>query len=218
VSRVFGLVFLAVLSIGAAFAVPPSKTTPAHKAAQVSAHPAAKIPAVSHAIPRYSGSTLAKTQTAAKAPANTGLRLRTVSTRTISSRTAHGKTIRGSHIVARAAVPSFQSHPDEDRYREIQQALTEKGYFKGEVNGQWGDDSVTALQKFQLDNKLPDIYTDGKINSLSLIGLGLGPKHGDHASEQLPAAPASMPIPSAPTELGPAVSTTSSVLPPPQSN
>jgi putative peptidoglycan binding protein len=75
---------------------------------------------------------------------------------------------------ARKRGPSYQLHPDPERYQEIQKALADRGYFKGEVNGQWGDDSIDALKRFQADQKLPD---DGKINSLSLIGLGLGPKH-----------------------------------------
>lgn len=75
---------------------------------------------------------------------------------------------------ARKRGPSYQLHPDPERYREIQRALADRGYFKGEVNGRWGDDSTDALKRFQADQKLPD---DGKINSLSLIGLGLSPKH-----------------------------------------
>lgn len=75
---------------------------------------------------------------------------------------------------ARKSGPSYQLHPDPQRYQEIQKALADRGYFKGEVNGHWGDDSVDALKRFQADQKLAD---DGKINSLSLIGLGLGPKH-----------------------------------------
>lgn len=75
---------------------------------------------------------------------------------------------------ARKRGPSYQLHPDPERYQEIQKALADRGYFKGEVNGKWGDDSTDALKHFQADQKLPD---DGKINSLSLIGLGLGPKH-----------------------------------------
>ncbi|MFL6351659.1 MAG: peptidoglycan-binding domain-containing protein [Bryobacteraceae bacterium] len=89
---------------------------------------------------------------------------------------------------ARKRGPSYQLHPDPERYQEIQKALAERGYFKGEANGQWGDDSVEALKRFQADQKLPD---DGKINSLSLIGLGLGPKH-DGASVT-PAAGAASP-------------------------
>lgn len=91
------------------------------------------------------------------------------------------------HSGRRAAPgPSYQLHPDPQRYQEIQKALADKGYFKGEVNGVWGADSVDALQRFQADRKLPN---DGKISALSLIALGLGPKHDSVASE--PAAPSS---------------------------
>jgi peptidoglycan hydrolase-like protein with peptidoglycan-binding domain len=76
--------------------------------------------------------------------------------------------------VSRVRKPASQVHPDPERYKEIQQALADKGYFKGDVNGQWGDDSVSAMKQFQADQKLPD---DGKISAPALIGLGLGPKH-----------------------------------------
>ena len=63
--------------------------------------------------------------------------------------------------------------PTPERYREIQQALTEKGYFGGAADGNWGPESVDALKRFQHDQNLTE---DGKIGSLSLIALGLGPK------------------------------------------
>jgi peptidoglycan hydrolase-like protein with peptidoglycan-binding domain len=84
----------------------------------------------------------------------------------------------------RAAASSYQSHPDPERYQQIQQALAERGYFKGQVDGNWGDDSVEALKKFQADQKLE---SDGQINSLTLIGLGLGPKHDIGALSAPPA-------------------------------
>ena len=60
-----------------------------------------------------------------------------------------------------------------ERYKEIQQALASKGYLQGESTGEWGPDSVDALKRFQTDQSL---MADGKIGSLSLIALGLGPK------------------------------------------
>ncbi len=84
------------------------------------------------------------------------------------ARTRSGKTVHSRH----AAAPSYQLHPDPERYQEIQKALADRGYFKGEANGVWGDDSVDAMKRFQTDQKLED--TDGKIDALSLIGLGLG--------------------------------------------
>ena len=68
---------------------------------------------------------------------------------------------------------SYQQAPTADRYKEIQQALAEKGYFKGSVDGNWGADSVDALKRFQAEQSLDP---DGKVGSLSLIALGLGPK------------------------------------------
>jgi peptidoglycan hydrolase-like protein with peptidoglycan-binding domain len=92
-------------------------------------------------------------------------------------------------------------HPDPERYQQIQQALADKGYYKGPVNGEWGDDSVSALKNFQADRKIDD---DGKINAPSLIGLGLGPKH-DGSSGRVESPPpagidplASVPAPAEP--------------------
>jgi hypothetical protein len=98
--------------------------------------------------------------------------------KTASAKSASSSHKRTTHArgrrARRAPAPAYQLHPDPTRYAEIQKALADRGYFKGEVNGQWNDDSVDALKRFQADQKLEP---DGKINSLSLIGLGLGPKH-----------------------------------------
>jgi Putative peptidoglycan binding domain len=85
---------------------------------------------------------------------------------------SHGKRGHGSHAVQRG--PSFQTVPTPERYQEIQSALASHGFYKGEANGTWGPDSVEALKAFQTSQNLPN---DGKISSLSLIGLGLGPAH-----------------------------------------
>jgi peptidoglycan hydrolase-like protein with peptidoglycan-binding domain len=81
---------------------------------------------------------------------------------------------------------SRQLSPTPDRYREIQQALVEKGYLKGEPSGRWDDVSADALRRFQQEQNLEPT---GKINSLSLIALGLGPRH-DSAAVAPPRVPA----------------------------
>jgi peptidoglycan hydrolase-like protein with peptidoglycan-binding domain len=111
-----------------------------------------------------------------------------------SSGQVHGRT-RGRRYARRAPAPSYQLHPDPERYQQIQQALADRGYFKGQVNGQWSDDSVDALKRFQADQKLDP---DGKINALSLIGLGLGPKHDGSSLASAPSAPAVVPPPTGP--------------------
>ena len=95
---------------------------------------------------------------------------------TAAEKTAPPKT---SKKPARA---KSQSTPSTDRYKQIQEALASKGYLsQDQANGQWGDASVDALKRFQADQK---IESTGRINSLSLIALGLGPKH-----EATPAGP-----------------------------
>ena len=106
--------------------------------------------------------------------ANTAKSSQAKSIKTSSSKagvTRHKAVARSRHAVPR---PTYQLHPDPERYQQIQQALADRGYFKGQVNGEWGDDSVDALKRFQADQKLDD---DGKISALTLTGLGLGPKH-----------------------------------------
>ena len=81
-----------------------------------------------------------------------------------------------------------QLTPTPDRYREIQDALASKGYLKSEdANGTWNQNSVDALKKFQTEQNLDPT---GKINSLSLIALGLGPKRDTvAAASPLPKPP-----------------------------
>ena len=72
-----------------------------------------------------------------------------------------------------AVVHHSPQQPAPERLKEIQQALASKGYFDGEPDGAWGASSIVALKHFQHDQNLQE---DGKIGSLSLIALGLGPK------------------------------------------
>jgi hypothetical protein len=96
-----------------------------------------------------------------------------------SRKPTHSSATKRQRVQRHSTTPTFQLHPDPARYQEIQKALADRGYFKGEVNGVWGPDSVEALQRFQADQKLPN---DGKINALTLIALGLGPKHNSIAT------------------------------------
>ncbi|MGP8243159.1 MAG: peptidoglycan-binding protein [Bryobacteraceae bacterium] len=79
-----------------------------------------------------------------------------------------------------------QVAPSPERYKEIQDALVSRGYLQPEqATGAWDQNSVDALKRFQAEQKLE---SSGKINSLSLIALGLGPKH-----ESPPAKPVADP-------------------------
>jgi hypothetical protein len=124
-----------------------------------------------------------------------------------------------SKTTARPAPPPVRHYtpqqPTTDRFKEIQQALSDRGYFKGQVDGQWGQESVDALKQFQSEQKIDE---DGKINSLSLIALGLGPhrnlppSQAAHATLSSPRPPSAQltPQPTPPTETAPAEASTGS--------
>lgn len=102
-----------------------------------------------------------------------------------SSKKTSGKQASSKQAAARYR-RSTQKEPAPERYKEIQQSLADKGYFAGPVNGAWGSDSVEALKRFQRDQNIGD---DGKIGSLSLIALGLGPKRGAEKAENSETSP-----------------------------
>lgn len=129
------------------------------------------------------------TVTAKKAPAkkttsraaSSKKRSRTGS-KTTSKKKVSSKKTRGRKTTARNW-RSRQLAPTPERYREIQQALIDKGYLTAEATGRWDQASIDALRRFQQEQKLEPT---GKINSLSLIALGLGPKYDTSAAVALP--------------------------------
>jgi hypothetical protein len=124
---------------------------------------------------------------ASRTPAKKGAKA-TAATATSSGKATTAKTTKAAgHRKGKSARGPSRSHqqaPSPERYKEIQQALASKGYLQGEPTGEWGPDSVDALKRFQTDQNL---MPDGKIGSLSLIALGLGPKRLSAKSD--PAAP-----------------------------
>jgi peptidoglycan hydrolase-like protein with peptidoglycan-binding domain len=102
--------------------------------------------------------------------------------------------------VAANSLRSRQMAPTPDRYREIQQALIDKGYLKSEANGVWDTQSEDALRQFQTERNLSPT---GKLSAASLIALGLGPKTSADLSPPPPATATPAPIetpPAAPPE------------------
>lgn len=155
--RVFTLILLAFAIAACLFSAPVKKPISNHHGSALSG---AKKPLTSG-----HGSAITKSTSKSAQSIST--------TKAKYVRGRNGKLIRVASRTAPPA-PTYQLHPDPDRYQQIQQALAEKGYFKGEVNGQWDDDSVDALRRFQTDQKLDG---DGHLTALTLTGLGLGPKH-----------------------------------------
>jgi hypothetical protein len=121
-------------------------------------------------------------KTAAKkksAPAKKGAPTTTTTTR---KRTVTASSRGKKAPVKRVTWRNRQMSPSPDRYREIQGALAAKGFLSPEeATGTWNQTSSDALKKFQSEQNLE---SSGKINSLSLIALGLGPRR-----DASPAAP-----------------------------
>jgi peptidoglycan hydrolase-like protein with peptidoglycan-binding domain len=73
---------------------------------------------------------------------------------------------------ARKPAPPKQMQPTPERYREIQQALIERGFLDGEPTGKWDERTIEAWKRFEESEDLP---VDGKIDSKALMALGLAP-------------------------------------------
>ncbi|HUB33943.1 MAG TPA: peptidoglycan-binding domain-containing protein [Bryobacteraceae bacterium] len=145
-----------------------------------------QVPAKGKQTPATKTSTPRKSvSTARKSPAKG---TRAVAHRSVASARKGGKRAPAKQA---ASWRSRQVAPTPERYREIQTALAAKGYLKPEeANGTWGQSSIDALKRFQNDQK---IESTGKINSLSLIALGLGPRHDSAAAKAGPAPPTDRP-------------------------
>jgi hypothetical protein len=122
-----------------------------------------------------------KSPVAAKKPA-TALQKNVAKKRAATTTANHRKTAAKPAVTWR----NRQLQPTQERYKEIQQALLAKGYLQPEhANGVWDQNSADALKQFQTTQ---NISASGKINSLSLIALGLGPKHEDTLPRPQPVA------------------------------
>jgi len=167
----YGLTLFFLTALAGSLALPQSNTpTPTKKSQSV---PGKTLP--KKAAPRTASS--AKKTTSSK---------KTV--KTVSSK-------KGKSAKKPTPVAYRQMAPTPERYREIQQALADKGYLKSEANGVWDDQSAEALRQFQTDRKLSPT---GKLSSASLIALGLGPKTSAAALSQ-PPPPIETPPPNAPS-------------------
>jgi hypothetical protein len=142
----------------------PSKTKSAVVVSPSHRRPASRSDALEQAIARHGGKANVR--------------------RVVVTRMVHGRLVRVSRVVRTG--PVVPAHPEPERLKAIQEALAEKGYFKGASTGEWNADSVAALKQFQTDRNLT---ADGKISALSLIGLGLGPKHAGNATTAAPTKP-----------------------------
>jgi hypothetical protein len=160
------------------------KTSSASKKAAAGAAPASKKPAAGKTPKKTTSSKGTAASKKGAAPSKTTSASKAPAKKTASAKSGKKKPV--------TTWRNRQTVPAPERYKEIQDALAAKGYLSAEdATGGWGSNSVDALKRFQA---VQNLEVTGKINSLSLIALGLGPRH-----DAPPAAkPAETPLPPAP--------------------
>jgi hypothetical protein len=132
-----------------------------------------------------------KKKAVAKAPAAASVVRKTQTTATAkryapkarSSTYARSRARGGSPRPVPARRTYGQQTPTQDRFTEIQQALVIRGYLQTPPTGAWDAPTIEALKRFQEEQNLPPT---GKITSLSLIALGLGPKRSPLTANATP--------------------------------
>ena len=168
-----------------------SKKSPAKKKAAVSAKSKGSKTGGKTAAKSAPAGKPASKKSAGKSSAARSKTSPTASKAGTASKTGTKKTAsKGGKNTAAAPKTTWRNRqlsPSSERYREIQDALVTKGFLTAEdATGQWGPSSADGLKKFQ---EAQNIQSNGKINSLSLIALGLGPKRETPAATR-PAEPA----------------------------
>ncbi len=161
---------------------------PAAAQAASSTAAAAKKTTAARKTKAASGSSKARTAASKPATAKKAAARKSTSAKGTARKKASARS-RGSRRARAPRVPAWktgQMQPAPERYAEIQQALIDKGYATAPADGQWGDIWTQALKRFQADQKLD---ASGKITSLSLMALGLGPKHESPAAVERKADP-----------------------------
>ena len=158
---------------GVSKGAPVTGAAAAHPGAtKASSKTAAAHPGATKAATKTGSTTTASRPAATKAGARTAAP-HPAATKTGSTATASRRGKKGPPA-KRVTWRNRQTAPSSQRYKEIQEALASKGYLNPEdANGTWNQASMDALKKFQAGQNLD---STGKINSLSLIALGLGPR------------------------------------------
>ncbi len=162
---------------------PPKKPAPVRPAARQAAtrSASARRPATAGTAHKPTARTSLAHKAGTKAGAGVAHRSHTGTAASKSALARRGRRVRATPRRPKQMVPT------PERYKEIQQALASKGYLKPEdASGVWDQNSSDALRRFQSDQKLQGT---GKIDSLSLIALGLGPKHDSAEAKPSPLAP-----------------------------
>ncbi len=80
------------------------------------------------------------------------------------------KTLQFSGVPGNSRKKMDVGKMDAERIKQIQEALAKKGYYSGEVSGQYDDATIEAMRKFQETQKV-DVTGYATAQSLRLLGL-----------------------------------------------
>ena len=86
-----------------------------------------------------------------------------------------GHEVAGKEQTARSSTYSSSTAPsryDPTTVRNVQQALNDKGYDAGPIDGQWGPNTEEAVRRFQQASGLPPT---GELEGSTLSALGVAP-------------------------------------------
>jgi len=86
-----------------------------------------------------------------------------------------GHEVAGKEQSTRSSTYSSSTAPsryDPATVRNVQQALNDKGYDPGPIDGQWGPNTEDAVRRFQQASGLPQT---GELEGSTLAGLGVAP-------------------------------------------
>jgi hypothetical protein len=170
----FAITFMLLADFPASAA--PATKSSSKKSTATKSSTARKTTTAKKSTASASNSTGAKSGTTAKKTTASSSRKsgsRKAATRNqVASSGARRTTRRRTATTTRPHVPM---QPSSERLTEVQTALANAGYLETTPNGRWDDSSIAAMKRFQQEHSIP---VTGKINALSLIALGLGPKRG----------------------------------------
>lgn len=80
------------------------------------------------------------------------------------------KTLQFSGVPSNSRKRMDVGKMDAERIKQIQEALAKKGYYAGEISGQYDDTTIEAMRKFQETHKV-DVTGYATAQSLRLLGL-----------------------------------------------
>jgi peptidoglycan hydrolase-like protein with peptidoglycan-binding domain len=93
-----------------------------------------------------------------------------------------------------SAQPIQPTDLSKQQIRDLQQALNQKGFDTGHVDGIWGPETRTALRDFQKQQNMQQ--ANGRLNEQTLQALGVNTAQNGQNNQQQPSTVGSAPSPS----------------------